>query len=171
MDICFRVQLSSRLNEGVDKVIIFLTPSARLLEAKIEVVFQKFLAVGATVQNDGQRSIRMDASAKCGEDQLGHRDQNSSHTLIADTKNFLPICGLLASHRQRRRLQGLTRDHDIVDIIRGSPLSQVIVDTADVIDVQKASLGFAEESRVVLDCISFRWCVDDREHFFEVVLD
>ena len=65
----------------------------------------------------------------------------------------------------------LTCYHDIVDIFRTSPLGQVIINSANVIDVQITALWLAEEARIVLDCVSFCWCVDNGEHLFQVVLD
>ena len=32
-------------------------------------------------------------------------------------------------------------------------------------------MGLAEESGVVLNCVSFCWCIYDRKHFFEMFLD
>lgn len=72
MDVGFGVQFSSRLNESVDKIVILLTPSSRLFEAEIEIVFQELLVVGPAVENDRKGSVRMNASAKCGQDKLGH---------------------------------------------------------------------------------------------------
>ena len=65
----------------------------------------------------------------------------------------------------------LTCDHDVVNIIRRTPLGQIIIDSANVIDVQKAAFWLTEETRVVLDRISFRWSVYDGEHLFQMVLD
>jgi hypothetical protein len=64
-----------------------------------------------------------------------------------------------------------TCDHDVVDILGRPPLSQIGMDSANVIDVQKTALWFTEQARVVLDCVPFCWCVDDGEHLFEMVLD
>ncbi len=68
-------------------------------------------------------------------------------------------------------MEALTCYHDVVDIFRGSPLGQVIINAANVIDVQETALWLAEEPRIVLNCVSFCGCIDDGEHFFKMVLD
>jgi len=41
----------------------------------------------------------------------------------------------------------------------------------NIVDVQEAALGLSKKSRIILDGITFCWCIDNREHLFEVVLD
>lgn len=65
----------------------------------------------------------------------------------------------------------LASDDNVIDIIWGAPLCQVIVDSANIVDVQETALRLSEESRIILDCIALCWGVNDREHLFEVVLD
>jgi hypothetical protein len=43
-------------------------------------------------------------------------------------------------------------------------LGQIIIDSTSVIDVEKAAFWSAEETRIVLNRISFCWGVDDGEH-------
>jgi hypothetical protein len=43
-------------------------------------------------------------------------------------------------------------------------LGQIIIDSTSVIDVEKAAFWSAEETRIVLNGISFCWGVDDGEH-------
>jgi hypothetical protein len=69
------------------------------------------------------------------------------------------------------RINLVTCHNDVVNIIRRTPLCQVTVDSTDIIDVQEAAFRFAEEARVVLDCITFCWRVYDGKHFFEMVLN
>lgn len=61
MDICTRIQLSGRLDEGIDKFVILLAANSLLAETKVEVVFQKARIVSAAVEHDGQCPGGMDA--------------------------------------------------------------------------------------------------------------
>jgi hypothetical protein len=64
-----------------------------------------------------------------------------------------------------------TSNNDVVNIIWRAPLCEVFVDSTDVVDVQEAAFRFAEEARVILDRVTFCWCVDDGEHFFQMILN
>jgi hypothetical protein len=64
-----------------------------------------------------------------------------------------------------------TCNHDIVNVFRRTPLGQIIIDSTSIIDVEKAAFWPAEETRIVLNRISFCWGVDDGEHLLQVILD
>lgn len=61
VDICTRIELSGRLDEGIDEFFVLLAANSLLAETKVEVVFQEALVVSAAVEHDGQRPGGMDA--------------------------------------------------------------------------------------------------------------
>lgn len=64
-----------------------------------------------------------------------------------------------------------TCNNNVIDILWISPLSQIVVNTSCIIDVQEAAFRSSEKPRVVLDCVALGWGVYDGEHFFQVLLD
>jgi hypothetical protein len=61
--------------------------------------------------------------------------------------------------------------YDKVDAVRIAPAPNVMVDTVDVTDVEEAAIRSSEQAREVCNCFSLCWCIDDGEHFLEVLLD
>lgn len=64
-----------------------------------------------------------------------------------------------------------TCDNNVIDIICGTPLSEVLMYSANIIDVQETTFWSPEEPRIVLDGITFCRRVDDGEHLFQVLLN
>lgn len=65
----------------------------------------------------------------------------------------------------------LTISHDdVVNVLRTTPLSQIIRYPVLVEDVQKAARWFPEHLRKVLNGITLRRRIDDTEHLFEMLL-
>lgn len=93
VDIGPRVELPRRLDKGVDELVILLTADSLLSEPEVEVVLQQLLVIRATVENDGQGPVGVDAGTERCEDELGHRDQDASAALVADAENLLAVCG------------------------------------------------------------------------------
>lgn len=67
-------------------------------------------------------------------------------------------------------LQKRTGYDNVVDIIGGAPLTQVLVDSRGIIDIQVAALRFAKQPRVILNGIPFSWRVNDWKHLLDVIL-
>jgi hypothetical protein len=80
------------------------------------------------------------------------------------------LCCERRKKRRGREGAGLTADDDVVNVLWFSPLGEVEENTPLVVDVEIAALWTAEQTRVVLDGISFCWRVDYTEHFLQVVL-
>lgn len=91
VDISSRVKFSRRLHESVDEIIVLLASGSRLTKAKVEIIVEKFLVIGSTVEDDGEGSVRMYSSAECGKDELGDGDENASHALVADSKDLFTV--------------------------------------------------------------------------------
>jgi hypothetical protein len=88
------------------------------------------------------------------DDELGYADQDSAHALIANAQDLLPVA------------------HDYqIDILRIAPLLHVVLHAVRIVDVEEASLGPAEDLRVVGYGFAFGGSVDDGEHLLEVVED
>ena len=64
-----------------------------------------------------------------------------------------------------------TSDNNVIDIFGGAPFREVGMDAVYVVDVEEATFGTSEETRIVLDGVAFCRGVDDGEHFFEVFLE
>lgn len=91
MDIRLGIQLPRRLDKGVDEVVVCLAPNALLPQAQVEVVIQQFLVVGATVEDDGERPVGVNAGAERGEGELRDRDEDAPDSLVADAEYLLSI--------------------------------------------------------------------------------
>lgn len=50
-------------------------------------------------------------------------------------------------------------------------LFQIMLNSVDVMDIQKTALWFAKDTRIILNSVAFGRCIDYTEHFFEVVLN
>jgi len=91
MDVSTRIQLSRRLNECVDEIIVLLSTYTLLLESEVDIVVEKFFIVCSAVENNGERTVWVDAGAESGQDQLCDRDQNTTHALIPDSEDLFAI--------------------------------------------------------------------------------
>lgn len=60
---------------------------------------------------------------------------------------------------------------DVINVLRLTPLSQIVLNAVLIEDIQKAAFRFPEHLRKVLNSITFRRRIDDSEHFFEMLLD
>lgn len=98
VDVGFWIQFSSRLDKGIHKVIVLFTSCTRLLEAKIQLIIEKFLIVSATIKDYRKGSVGMDTSAQGSQDKFCNRDENTSDTLITDAQDLFSVCPVLASH-------------------------------------------------------------------------
>jgi hypothetical protein len=65
----------------------------------------------------------------------------------------------------------LTSDDNVIYVFGISPLSQVMVDSILIANVEKAAFRSSEKSGEILDSISFRGRINDTEHFFQMILD
>ena len=74
MNVSIRVQLSSTTNKLVDEIIVLLPANTWFLHAEIDLVVSEFLVVGATVEDNGERAVGVDACAEGREDKFGDGD-------------------------------------------------------------------------------------------------
>lgn len=92
VDIGARVELPRRLDKSVDELVVLLTADSLLSEPEVQVVLQQLLVIRATVENDGQGPVGVDAGAERRENELGYRDQDASAALVANAEDLLAVC-------------------------------------------------------------------------------
>lgn len=131
------------------------------------------MVIRAAVEDDWQGPVRVDTSAEGRQRKFGDRDEDSPNTLVTNAENLLTVFIVqtrLAIGLPEAASRGFrTCDDDVVDIFRLSPLSKVVANTFNVVDVQETSVGPPEDARESLDGIAFGRSIHDAEHFGEVV--
>lgn len=65
----------------------------------------------------------------------------------------------------------LTCDNNVVDVFWLPPLCQIMENPFLIFNIQEAALWASKQSWVSLDRFAFGWCVYDREHLLQVILN
>lgn len=60
--------------------------------------------------------------------------------------------------------------NNVINVFRITELSHIVLNPVLIEDVQKAAFWFPEQSRKILNGITFRRCVYDSEHLFQMLL-
>jgi hypothetical protein len=68
VDVCLWIQLSCRLDKGVDKLAVLFAADTFLSEAQVQLVVEELLIVRPAVKDDRESAVWVDASAESGED-------------------------------------------------------------------------------------------------------
>lgn len=95
VDVCFGIEFTRRFDEGLDKLVILLTPSTLLPETKVKVILQELLIISAAVQDNRKHTVGVDASADGHQHQLCDGDKDATASLVTDAQDFLAVCSLL----------------------------------------------------------------------------
>lgn len=83
MNVSIGVEPASCLNECVDKLVVSFASYSFLPQTKIQLIVEKLLVVSTAVKADRQCAIGVDTSAQRGEDEFGHRDEDTADSLVA----------------------------------------------------------------------------------------
>jgi len=142
-------------DERLDEVVVALPADAAVPKAKVERVGQQGQVVGAHVQDDRDRPVRVDASSRRVQGLLPQRDLDAAHPLIADPEDSLGV-----------------GDDQQVDVLGTATLTlQRALDLLRVVDRQEdpvqALVGLAELDDRRADGRR----VDDRHHLVEVLAE
>jgi hypothetical protein len=112
----------------------------------------------------------MDTSAYSGEYELGHRDEDATDALVADTKDLLAVyLGLEKFNSGVGGRSPLASHDNVVNVLGTTALPEIVLDTVDVINVEEAALWSPEQPRVVLNGLALRRRVDHTENLGQMV--
>lgn len=81
MNVSSGKQFSSRVDKGLDEIVILLSSYPALTESEIELVLEEFFIVSAAVYNDWEGAAGMNTGAKGRESQLCSRYENAAYAL------------------------------------------------------------------------------------------
>ena len=91
VDISTGIQFPRRLDEGVDKFIVFLSTNTLFLQSQVDIIVQKLFVVCSTVKDNRKGSVWVDTGAECSQDQLCNGDEDAADALVANSEDFLTI--------------------------------------------------------------------------------
>lgn len=153
VDVRSRVEFTRSLDKGLNKLVVLFPADTLLPEAKVKIVLQELLAVGAAVQDHGEHTVWMNATANGHQYQFGDGDEDATTPLITDAQNLLAVytlSAILVAHEivffffLSKKPLLLTGYHNVVNVFRLSPLRQITLYGVHIIDIEEHSFGSPE---------------------------